>query len=186
MVDSDAERQRRRRAHARGDHRLCLPARCRDAGASPVRPAEPAAADRAREPEAIPAAVFSSAPPPVTPSPTAAPAAPPGLSAAALAEPTEPGDTDSVAAAIRADIEAMGELVGIEGSLAAMAIKLGTLIDDEPDPKVVATLIREARTTLTDLTLSLSPRSPKEEPKTEPAAGEVSDADGWSGMDHPA
>jgi hypothetical protein len=132
--------------------------------------------------------MFSSAPPPVPPPPAAVPSAPPGLHAAALAEPTEAGEADSVAAAIRADIEAMDELVGIEGSLAAMAIKLGTLIDGELDPKVVATLIREARTTLTDLTLSLSPRrSPKEEPKTEPAAGEVNDAaDGWSGMDHPA
>lgn len=189
MADSAAERQRRRRSHAAGDHRLCLPARCSLAGAPPARSIEPA----------IPAAVFSSAPPQIL-----APAPAPATSALVVGGATPSGSGESadageaapgagatqtqlakVAAAIAADIEAMDELVGIEGSLAAMAIRLGELIDAEVDPKVIATLIREARTTLTDLTISLSPRqTPAERPA--PTGGEVTDEpDGWTGMDKP-
>ena len=94
-----------------------------------------------------------------------------------------------VAEAIAADIEAMGELVGIEGSLAAIALKLGEAIDDVDDPRVLASLSREARSTLTELVVSLNPRTPAREGTTAPAAstGEVNDeADTWSGMDHPA
>lgn len=190
MADSDADRQRRRRAHANGDHRLCRPARCRDAGAAPVNQTPNAEAALA----GVPAALFSSAPPAAT-TPPQSPAPPAALAASASAVGGAPAggasteESEGVAAAIRADIEAMEELVGIEGSLAAMAIRLGVLIDEEVDPKVVATLIREARTTLTDLTLSLSPRNaPAERPALPESAGEVNNdaADGWSGMDKPS
>lgn len=94
---------------------------------------------------------------------------------------------DSVAEAFRADINALGELVGIEGSLASMALKLGKAIDTATDPKELAALSREARSTLTDLTLSLKPRLPPGGERSPGGNGsEVSDGkDGWSGMDMP-
>jgi hypothetical protein len=97
-------------------------------------------------------------------------------------------ELSSVADAMRADIAELGELVGIEGSLAAIALKLGEAIDDADDPKLLPGLSREARSTLTELTLSLNPRTPPRG-QTPPAAagGEVTEnePDGWSGMDAP-
>lgn len=144
VADSNAERQRRYRAHTSGDHRLCKPENCPQAGQGPP-------------------------PEPVWPSGAELP--------------------DTVEKAMLGDIEALGELFGIEGSLAAIALKLGRAIDDANDPRELAALSREARSTLTDLTASVHPptRVPATAGQPRPAGpgSEVNGDDGWSGMDMP-
>lgn len=144
MADSNAERQRRHRAHTSGDHRLCKPEKCAEAGKGP--PAE---------------AVWTSG--------------------ADL--------PDTVEKAMLGDIEALGQLFGIEGSLAAIALKLGRAIDGADDPRELAALSREARSTLTDLKASVQPpsRAPAtpNPPRPTGPGSEVNGDDGWSGMDMP-
>ncbi|MGW3346784.1 helix-turn-helix domain-containing protein [Nonomuraea rubra] len=80
-------------------------------------------------------------------------AAPAGELGAALSTPSTPAARpESVAAAVLADIEALGDLVGLEPSLAQMALRLAVEIDHGGDGgKLLPALNRELRITLQQL-----------------------------------
>lgn len=61
--------------------------------------------------------------------------------------------TGPVEAAVRDDIEALGDLLGVEASLAAMAIQLATEMDagGGEDGRLLPALNRELRSTLRQL-----------------------------------
>ncbi|MEV4059714.1 helix-turn-helix domain-containing protein [Nonomuraea dietziae] len=69
---------------------------------------------------------------------------------------------ESVAAAVQADIEAMGDLVGLEPSLAAMACRMAVEIDNGggEDGRQLPALNRELRATIAQL---LAARQPEED-----------------------
>ncbi len=57
----------------------------------------------------------------------------------------------SVESSVRDDIEALGDLTGVQPSLAASALTLARTIDSADD-RTVASLAKELRATLADLT----------------------------------
>jgi len=69
----------------------------------------------------------------------------PGIAAPA------PATRSGVSAAVVDDIAALGDLVGVEPSLAAAAVVLAAAIDAGPEPKTLPALVKELRAVLDDL-----------------------------------
>lgn len=139
MADSAADRQRRSRAHKRGDHSLCDPDRCRDARRAGVPP-KPA-------PEPVP--VVEPAPGPVF-----VDAAPPGGIEVAVAAYVatlgyKPGDPRSIlgtiAVRLAKRVDDSGALPAAVRELRVLLAQIGEVPNGEAGPVDETRLKREER-----------------------------------------